>query len=282
MKPSICCAVLPRPVSRATPVRGRASLALLALAALCPAPAAAQIGIYDALARRFSDVSFFVNTGALLPAKHGVTGERTTSYGIEVLLEIGGINRPASRPPASTDSVTVVWTGRQVTHDGTSADTVDTYDVRPRAPRPAGEPLWTFEVGIGYGQLTGFGLEAPELDMRGAVRDLPSVSLYASYEPLGGYLGVRSGFAKLQGLQIIDDQGRAYGGEAESFMAGVAIGEFVQILNLSLFVEGAYTWRDFPSVRWTGPSPLPAGVPRSLGLSGWTLGAGLQFGVGGG
>ncbi len=282
MEASICCAVPPQPVGRPTPTWGRASLALLALVALTPAPATSQIGIYDALARRFSDVSFFANTGALMPARDGVAGERTTSYGIEVLLQIGGINRPASAPPASTDSVTVVWTGRQVTHNGTSADTVDTYDVRPRAPRPAGEPLWTFEVGVGYGQLTGFGLEAPELDMRGAARDLPSLSLYATYEPLGGYLGVRSGFAKLQGLQIIDEEGRTFGGEAESFMAGVAVGEFVQILNLSLFVEGAYTWRDFPSVRWSGPSPLPAAVPRSLGLSGWTLGAGLQFGVGGG
>lgn len=249
---------------------------------LAPAPATGQVSIYEALARRFSDVSFFANTGALKPASAGIEGDRTTSYGIEVLLEIGGITRPAPPPPASKDSVNVVWTGRQVTHDGTRADTVDTYEVRPRVSRAVGEPLWTFELGIGYGQLTGFGLEGTELDMRGAVRDLPSLSLYASYEPVGSYLGIRSGFAKLQGLQVLDQEGRAFGGEAESFMAGVAVGQFVEILNLSLFVEGAYTWRDFPSVRWSGPSPLPRGIPRSLALSGWTLGAGLQFGVGGG
>lgn len=60
---------------------------------------------------------------------------------------------------------------------------------------------------------------------------------------------MRSGFAKLQGLQVIDGEGQTFGGEAESFMAGVAAGEFIQILSLSVFVEGAYTWRDFPSVR---------------------------------
>lgn len=79
----------------------------------------------------------------------------------------------------------------------------------------------------------------------------------------------------------MDEEGRVFGGDAESFMAGVAVGQFVEILSLTLFVEGAYTWRDFPSVRWTGPGSLPAGLPRSMSLSGWTLGAGLQFGVGG-
>lgn len=262
--------------------RGRAPLVwLFCLATALPAPIAAQLGIYDALATRFSDVSFFVNTGALLPANNGVTGERTTSYGIEVLLEIGRVDRAASAAAIANDSVTLVWTGRQITRRGSSTDTVDTYEVRTGPSGPAGERVWTFEVGIGYGQLTGFDLEDPGLDMRGAVRDLPSLSLYATYEPLGGYLGVRSGFAQLQGLQVFDAAGSAFEGEAQSFMAGVAVGEFVQILSLSIFVEGAYTWRDFPSVRWSSPDPLPAGLPRSLGLSGWTLGAGVQFGVGG-
>lgn len=250
---------------------------------LVPAAAMAQVSIYDAISRRFSDVSFFANTGALAPASGGIRGDRVTSYGIEVLLEIGGVSRPAPAPPLPGDSATVVWTGRQITHDGSQADTVDTYEVRPRVVRAAREPIWTFELGVGYGQLTGFGLENEELDMRGAARDLPSLSLYASYEPLGGYLGVRSGFAKLQGLQVIDPEGRVFGGEAESFMAGIAVGEFVEILSLSLslFVEGAYTWRDFPSVRWSGPGALPRELPRSMSLSGWTLGAGLPFGVGG-
>jgi hypothetical protein len=239
------------------------------------------VSIYDAIARRFSDVSFFANTGALMPASGGLRGDRVTSYGIEVLLEIGGVSRPAPGLPPPGDSASVVWTGRQITHDGTRADTVDTYEVRPQIARAAREPLWTFELGVGYGQLTGFGLDSEDLDMRGAARDLPSLSLYASYEPLGGYLGIRSGFAKLQGLQVIDPEGRVFGGEAESFVAGIAVGEFVEILSLNVFVEGAYTWRDFPSVRWSGPGALPRELPRSMSLSGWTLGAGLQFGVGG-
>jgi hypothetical protein len=58
------------------------------------------------------------------------------------------------------------------------------------------------------------------------------------------------------------------------------VGRFVEVANLVLFLEGSYTWRHFPSIRWTGPGPLPAGAPRGLGLSGWAVGTGIQFAVG--
>lgn len=177
--------------------------------------------------------------------------------------------------------MSLVWTGMEVRRGASGVDTVHTYQVRPRPPRALGEPIWTLEVGIGYGQLTGFGLEDTEVDLRGAVRDLPSLSLYAVYEPWDGYFGIRSGFMKTQGLQVFDADGRAFTGEAEGFLAGLALGHFVDILDLSLFVEGAYTWRDFPSVRWSGAGPLPRGAPRSMRLHGWSVGAGIQFGVGG-
>jgi len=143
-------------------------MCLALVAGLAPRPASAQMSIYDALARRFSDVSFFANTGKLAPLAGAVRGDRTTSYGIEVLLEIGGVRRPAPASALPRDSAVAVWTGRQITRDGTRADTVDTYEVRPGGVRAAGDPLWTFELGIGYGQLTGFELEDRTLDMRGA------------------------------------------------------------------------------------------------------------------
>lgn len=246
-----------------------------------PREAAAQFGIVDALARRFSDVSFFANRGALHGASGGVTGPSLVNYGIEVFLEIGGTHGPAPTAPPRGDTVSLVWTGMQVVRRGSGADTTQTYEVRPPPPRPRGDPVWVFEIGVGYGQLTGFGLEDAELDLRGAVRDLPSLSLYAVYEPWDGYFGIRSGFMKTAGLQVFDAEGASFAGEAEGFLAGLAVGRFVEVLDLSLFVEGAYTWRDFPSIQWRGAGPLPANAPRSMGLHGWTVGAGIQFGVGG-
>lgn len=253
------------------------ALALL----VTPGPLSGQIGIFDALARRFSEVSFFANRGGLHGASAGVSDDGLVNYGIEVFLQIGSIHGPAQPAPSQGDSVSLVWTGMEVRRGGSGVDTVHTYQVRPRPPRPPGEPIWTLEVGIGYGQLTGFGLDDPDLDLRGAVRDLPSLSLYAVYEPWDGYFGVRSGFMKTQGLQVFDAEGRTFTGEAEGFLAGLALGRFVQVLDLSLFVEGAYTWRDFPSVRWSGAGPVPGNAPRAMGLHGWSVGAGIQFGVGG-
>jgi hypothetical protein len=262
--------------------RRGAGLALLVLCglALLPRPAQAQLGIYDALARRFSDVSFFATTGGLHPRGGSLADTRLTAFGIEVLLEIGGVSRPVGAPPARADSVTLVWTGMQVVVGEASTDTIRTYEVRPVTVRSRTEPVWTFELGLGYGQLTGFRLADPAYDMRGAVRDLPSVSLYAVYDPIGAYFGVRSGFMRFQGLQVFDDEGRVFAGEAESFLAGVALGGFLEVLSLSLFAEASYSWREFPSIRWTGPAPLPAGVPRHMALNGWSAGGGIQFSVG--
>lgn len=267
---------------RARAPRGGIAL-LLAIGGLATgrAPGHAQIGIYDALARRFSDVSFFVNAGGLAPASDHLRDGRLTSYGIEVLLEVGGVARPLGPPPTQQDSVALIWTEMQVVRSGSRVDTTHTYEVQPIVQRAPMEPIWTFEVGVGYGQLTGLESRTPGLDLKGAVRDLPTLSLYATYEPLAAYFGVRSGFMKLQGLQVFDDEGSVWSGDAESFLAGATVGRFFEILSITLFFEGAYTWRDFPSVRWSGPSPLPSGLPRSLEVSGWTVGTGLQFGVGG-
>jgi hypothetical protein len=256
---------------------------LVAAAASIPTQARAQFGIFDSLGERFSDVSFYGSMGGLLPASDEVSAGRLWSFGIEALFEVGTVSRvvgPAPEPPA--DSVELHWTGREVVRRGRTADTVDTYEVRAvAAPVPVTETVWTFEVGVGYGQLNGLESATPGLELKGSVRDLPSLSLYATYEPLGGYFGLRSGFMRFQALQVIDADGVAYAGEAESFLAGGAVGQAFRVRDLYFFAEGAYTFRFFPSVSWGGDVP-PAGTPREISLSGWSLGAGVQFGVGAG
>jgi hypothetical protein len=244
-----------------------------------PAEARGQIGIFDALARRFSDVSFYANTGGLVPSTPEVRADRLSAFGIEVLVNIGGISRPTG-PPVRGDSVVIRWTGMQVVRSATGVDTVHTYEVRPGVVRQPAEPIWSLELGLGYGQMAGFGSNIPGLDLKGAVRDLPTVSLYASYVPTGTYVGLRSGFMRLQSLQVYHDDGRSWSGEAESFLGGAALGQVFDLLDLSFFAEVGYAWRPFPSIRWTG-GPLPQNMPRELSLHSWTLGAGVQFALGG-
>lgn len=263
--------------------RGMIRLLPLALSclALAPAPTAAQFGVFDALGSRFSDVSFYGTVGGLLPERDEIASDRLWSFGIEALFEVGSVSRPlAGATPPPGDSVEIRWTGREVVRRGAETDTVDTYEVHEVTPRVPRVDIWTFEVGLGYGQLTGFESATEGLELKGSVRDLPALSLYASYEPLGAYFGLRSGFMRFQGLQIIDAEGVSYAGSAESFLAGLAVGQAFQVMDLFVFLEGAYTFRSFPSVSWGNDVP-PPGTPREISLSAWSLATGVQFGIGG-
>jgi hypothetical protein len=252
-------------------------LGLVCSSLLVAAPAAAQLAIYDALARSFSDVSFSAAAGGLGPRASGIAADRLTFFGLEVLLEIGSINRPTGAP-APVDSVSLRWREMRVVHTAAGVDTVYEYDV-VRLPRAAPtEPVWIFEVGVGYGQTTGYRSTVPGLELAGSIRDLPALSLYAFHVNTGTYAGVRSGLMRLHGLQLYDEEGRTFEGDAESFGAGVALGQGMTLLGLDFFVETSYAFRHFPSVRWSG-SPPPR-VPRRITANSWSLGAGIQFGVG--
>lgn len=269
----------------ASGLRGRAALLVGLALCMAPSPAHAQFGIFDALARRFSDVSFFGSAGGLLPESDELRAGTTTSFGVEVLFEIGSIERPLSasgRPNVEPtgDSVIVRWTGMEVVRSADGVDTVYTYEVERRAPTsPPTETLWVFELGVGYGQLSGFDVRDPAFDMKGSVRSLPFLSLYGSYEPVGVYAGLRSGFMTTEGLQVFDADGNVFSGDADSFLAGVVLGYSVELLGINVFAEGAYTVRDFPSVTWN-MGQIPPGIPREMSLSGWNLGGGIQFSVG--
>ena len=281
---SIC---RPHPTAARRPLhRDARALAVTALALVTlPAPADAQFGVFDALARRFSDVSFFGSAGGLLPESDELRSGTTTSFGVEVLFEIGSIERTLSasgrqdaEPPA--DSVVIRWTRMEVIRNADGVDTVYTYEVERRPPpSPPTETVWIFELGVGYGQLAGFDARDRSLDLKGSIRSLPFLSLYGSYEPIGVYGGLRSGFMTTEGLQVFDSEGTVFSGDADSFLAGVVLGYSIEVLGINIFAEGAYTVRDFPSVEWKGGT-LPAGIPREMSLSGWNLGGGIQFSVG--
>ncbi len=255
-----------------------ATVALVALL-VRPAGAAAQFGPVEAFLRNVTDLSFYGSTGRLLPRSDQLRSDHGLSaYGVELLFQIGTIERPiagAEAPPRG-DTARILWKGMEVRRSDGRADTIYTYDVEALPAPPVPErTIWTFEMGLGYGQLAGFKLRNPALDLRGSVRDLPAASLYATFEPTGTYGGLRSGYMKTQGLQLIADSGERFTGAADAFLVGGALGEALEIGAVALFLETSYTVRYFPSVRWEADA-LPAGAPRDLGLSLWSVSAGIQ------
>lgn len=265
---------------------GTAALLVALVALALPSPAWAQLGAIEAFARNVTDMSFFVNGGDLLGGSDELTSGDfgLTSFGVELLFSVGEVTRPVrgarvsdSDPATERDSVRLVWKSMEVTRSDGVVDTVYHYEVEAvPPPEPVEETIWFLEVGIGYGQIQGFEMKDPSLDIRGAVRDLPAVSLYASYEPTGTYAGLRTGFMKTQGLQLIHSGGEVLQGDADAFFVGALVGQAKDLGAFILFAESGYAARYFPSVEWDS-DPLPAGTPRDLGISGWYLGTGVQF-----
>jgi hypothetical protein len=254
-----------------------------------PLPATAQLGAIEAFARRVTDLSFNAHIGGLAPSSDEVRtdGAALRSYGLELLFEIGSVDEVVGSAPEVQDSVTLNWTEMTVVvgEDG-SVDTTYVYEVGPpRRPPARTRTIWTFEMGLGYGQTVGFESGDPTLDLRGQIRDLPAASIYASYEPIGAYFGLRSGFMRLRGLQVYDESDAVFAGDADSFLLAALVGDAVEVVGINIFIEAAYSVRSFPSVEWRSvdrSSPLNPALPRKLSLSAWTLGTGVQFGIGGG
>ena len=145
----------------------------------------------------------------------------------------------------------------------------------PKAP-------FAVELALGYNYLTGFRSANPALDLRGSMRTLPELSVYATYEKMGRvepYVGVHTGLLDLWHTQAYDTDGRQYSVSSEAFQAGLTAGIVVR----GIWLEGSYRVRNFPSLEWVLPDDvgvLPAEFPRDLDLSGWSLRVGYQFSIG--
>lgn len=136
----------------------------------------------------------------------------------------------------------------------------------------------SIELGLGYGQLTGFVADEASLDLRGSLRSFPTVSVYVSTASgrLRPYGSLHSGLLDFWHMQAYDPEGRQYTLSGSIFEAGISGGAWVLP---GLFAELSYRFRRFPGVTWGLPSgvpALPAEWPRSLDFSGLVLNVGLQ------
>lgn len=140
----------------------------------------------------------------------------------------------------------------------------------------------SYELGLGASYLRGYEAVEPTLELRTALRALPTVSLYASWNrllgPLTVYGGASFGLVELWNAQAYDAAGTQWDVEARAFEQGLSLGMYLEDSPLAgLFAEGGYRFRNFHSVKWTADEELSEDWPRSLDFSGPFLSLGWQL-----
>jgi hypothetical protein len=140
----------------------------------------------------------------------------------------------------------------------------------------------SYELGLGASYLRGYEAVEPTLELRAALRALPTVSLYASWDrllgPLTVYGGASFGLIELWNAQAYDTAGTQWDVEAHAFEQGLSLGMYLEDSPLAgLFAEGGYRFRNFHSVKWTADAELSEDWPRSLDFSGPFLSLGWQL-----
>lgn len=262
-----------------------------------PSTAAAQLSLLEGLFESIEDANVFA-TGSALTNRAGIltaggAGDDGScclyGFGIEVGFKLA-YDRSSERvtETAVLDTVAV-----EVRTSG-GADAADsiierTYRLEPRTRTDtvAGEVAWQLELALGYTQSGNFAATDETLDFRGSMRELPSVTLYATLrpeDPISFYLGFRSGVAQLHGFRsyvaAAEGDDAVYTATGTAFQIGLILPSVA--LNpwerASIFVEPSYTYRSFETVEWDAPDgTLPDALPRSLDMSTFTVSVGLQL-----
>jgi hypothetical protein len=228
-----------------------------------------------------TDVEFYVSRD-WTERRAGVrprSGRGASGLGVEVLVGIAAGTRESAGGAGADSAGGEGAAGAAAARDSAAA-----------REAPARDTTVVFELAFGYGQSGGYASRAPGVDLYAALREVPAVTVYATFmDPprtlrtalFNGvpYAGVRTGYVTVQ-------NGRAYTPDAvyelagDTFeLAGVAGVSWGLMRGANVFVEGAYAWRSFPSVAWTipgGTGPLPAGFPKSLDFSGPSVAMGFQ------
>jgi len=299
-----------------TTARLRILLASLPLAFIPVFQAGAQMGL-ETFLKNVTDIGIFGGYGVFLPQTAEIegAGNKYSTVGFELSFAVGAISCEAemvsqgSEPPQTRhryllrrDSIRRCIEPPSVTYGENSSA-----NARPSVPKDTTGALqpprrkaalrdtsWLFEFALGYSEVSGFRSKDPKLELRGAVREAPMISVYATHEhpigwtPLSVYFGLRSGLLQLQNARVYTDTAVAsggsttssivYAGAASTFLAGLALGLVGDVGPTSWFAETAYAWRNFPSIEWTGPSKLlPKNLPRHLNVSGMNITVGVQI-----
>ncbi|NNF58067.1 MAG: hypothetical protein HKN04_07475 [Rhodothermaceae bacterium] len=140
-----------------------------------------------------------------------------------------------------------------------------------------------FELGLGTSLTRGFDAAEPSLDLRGSLRTLPTIAVYASQlglpddSPILPYVGAGFGFSELWNARGYTEDGTIIPVDADTYEFGASAGFYVNAGPFrGFYTEAGYRQRNFESLIWD-TDQLPAGWPRSIDASGFELKVGWQF-----
>jgi hypothetical protein len=255
-------------------MKTRSSRALLfpfLLVFFAPRPCLAQLSFLDKVFGKVTAINAqyvwatpMGNRGILTDSRGGLFGG-LRGASIEVISDLGdfiplrrsgcktGNSSKTKETPSNTTDTTLTEI-RVKTHDSVFVSAV-------RKKRPSHQcALFSAELGFGYSQLRGF--RADTLGLQGSIEELPSLSFYLSAAPwseIQPYFGVRTGLTQLKNFRatVNDTLLNAAGSTFQiGGVAGISGGNPEK--GWSLFLEMAWTYRDFEGVTWSGiKSPIP-------------------------
>ncbi len=259
---------------------------------LCGTPVSA-VAQFESLLTSVTDINVFTSCWSTPKGVGSPNCGDRLGYGLEVLWELK--RYPLSTATQLPDSMNLVGVEKRYPRGAggrgsAAADSTLKYERIPGGKKAKRELL--LELALGYSQFTGLESDDPTYELRGTVREIPSLSLYGSFTGLPGgefvvpYLGARTGLIRLQNVQIFDsvhtESTVVYSGAAEAFQLGAAIGVGISVpgLPVTASVEASYHQRKFVSVQWTPVgNRVPARFPREFDFSGPSLSFGLQVRV---
>jgi hypothetical protein len=139
------------------------------------------------------------------------------------------------------------------------------------------------DLGFGAGYLrTVTARTSDSLEIRGALRELPTLSAQATFMNLGWirpYVVGSFGLVDLWNGRAHTAAGKQSSVSASTFEYGMSLGVGVAppFTNGRMLLEAGYRARNFASIGYTQTEPIGKTWPRQLDLSGWQLSAGWQF-----
>jgi hypothetical protein len=267
-------------------------------------PCGAQIPLVEGVLKNVTDVGIYASYGWLRPTSDIIRLGTSTKqeglygYGLELSLLIGAATAKKEAKVENQDKIKRDTSDKEqpdkpkttykvvemtVTTNRTTGKPDTTLKLTPETKPPTEKPdtTWLFELSLGYGQLVGFQAQDPTLDLRGTVREFPTVSVYASSQNSPVYFGIRSGLIGLHQTAVYEGSGRVESVGGQTFSLGGVFGLAAGLpAGLTAFAEAAYTLRYFPNLDYKTPQTnLPASYPRTLNFSGFSISAGFQIEV---